>query len=218
LTVAKLRAKGILLDFDGTIVDSREAYFAAARAAFRALGLGQPGEKVSLEIPRSLERKKPLSEVVEVDRERFLGVYLGTYYSVTAEKTHLLPNVSTALKALCEKAKLGLITMRCVPKEDIVGELRRFKVWRYFSCVIAASDACESKPSPEALLKCAEALGLPIGDCVMVGDSVSDMRAGKAAGAKTVAVLSGLFSREELAGEKPDLILKDVGLLPDFIE
>jgi hypothetical protein len=33
-----------------------------------------------------------------------------------------------------------------------------------------------------------------------------------------VAVLSGLFSREELAGEKPDLILKDVSLLPDFIE
>jgi phosphoglycolate phosphatase len=216
--VTKLRAKGILLDFDGTLVNSREAYFAAARAAFQALGLGQPGEKVALEIPRSLERKKPLDKVLEVDREKFLGVYLGTYYSVTAEKTHLLPTVSAALKTLCEKAKLGLITMRCVPKEDIVCELKRFKVWRYFSCVMAASDACEPKPSPEALLKCAEALGLPIGDCVMVGDSVSDVRAGKAAGAKTVAVLSGLFSREELAGEEPDLILKDVSLLPDFIE
>jgi phosphoglycolate phosphatase-like HAD superfamily hydrolase len=44
------------------------------------------------------------------------------------------------------------------------------------------------------------------------------VRAGKAAGAKTVAVLSGLFSRGELASEKPDLILKDVSLLPDFIE
>ena len=155
MTVAELRAKGILLDLDGTIVDSREAYFAAARAAFRALGLGQPGEKVSLEIPRSLEKKQPLNEVVEADREKFLGEYLGAYYSVTAEKTHLLPNVSTALKALCEKAKLGLITMRCVPKEDIVYELTRFKVWRYFSCVLAASDSCEPKPSPGALHKCA---------------------------------------------------------------
>jgi phosphoglycolate phosphatase len=218
MTVDRLRVKGILLDFDGTIVDSREAYFVAAKAAFRAMGLGQPGEKVALEIPRSLERKQPLDQVMEVDREKFLGVYLGTYYSVTAEKTHLLPDVSTALKTLCEKAKLGLITMRCVPKEGIVYELRRFKIWRYFSCVMVASDTCESKPSPEALLKCAEVLGLPIGDCVMVGDSVSDVRAGKAAGAKTVAVLSGLFSRGELASEKPDLILKDVSLLPDFIE
>lgn len=218
MTVAKLKVKGILLDFDGTIVDSREAYFAAARAAFQALGLGQPGKNVSLEIPRSLERKQPLDEVVQVDRDKFLSVYLGTYYSVTAEKTRLLPNVTTVLKALCEKAKLGLITMRCVPKEDIVYELKRFNVWRYFSCVMAASDGCEPKPSPEALLKCAEDLELPIGDCVMVGDSISDVRAGKAAGAKTVAVLSGLFSREELAGEKPDFILKDVSLLPDFIK
>ena len=218
MTGAKLRVKGILLDFDGTLVDSREAYFAAARAAFRALGLGHPGEKVALEIPRSLERKHPLDQVVGVDREKFLDVYLGAFYSVTVEKTCLLPNVLTALETLCEKAKLGLITMRCVPREEIVCELMRFNVWRYFSCVMAASDACESKPSPEALLKCAEALGLSIGDCVMVGDSVSDVRAGKAAGAKTVAVLSGLFSREELAGEKSDLILKDVSLLPDFIE
>ena len=218
MTGAKLRVKGILLDFDGTLVDSREAYFAAARAAFRALGLGQPGEKVALEIPRSLERKHPLDQVVGVDREKFLDVYLGAFYSVTVEKTCLLPNVLTALETLCEKAKLGLITMRCVPREEIVCELMRFNVWRYFSCVMAASDACEPKPSPEALLKCAEALGLPIGDCVMVGDSVSDVRAGKAAGAKTVAVLSGLYSRKELEVEKPDLILKDVSLLPDFIE
>jgi phosphoglycolate phosphatase-like HAD superfamily hydrolase len=37
-------------------------------------------------------------------------------------------------------------------------------------------------------------------------------------GAKPVAVLSGLFSREELANERPDLILKDVTALPNFIE
>jgi phosphoglycolate phosphatase-like HAD superfamily hydrolase len=53
---------------------------------------------------------------------------------------------------------------------------------------------------------------------VVVGDSVVDIRAGKNAGAKTVAVLSGIFSREELEKEKPDLILESVKELPDFIE
>jgi phosphoglycolate phosphatase-like HAD superfamily hydrolase len=67
------------------------------------------------------------------------------------------------------------------------------------------------------LIKCVKALDVQICDCVIVGDSVSDVRAGKAAGAVTVAVLSGLFSREELAKERPDLILKDVTVLPDFI-
>jgi phosphoglycolate phosphatase-like HAD superfamily hydrolase len=55
-------------------------------------------------------------------------------------------------------------------------------------------------------------------DCIIVGDSISDMRAGKAAGSKTVAVLSGLFSYQELVEENPDLIIKDVTVLPKFIE
>ena len=55
-------------------------------------------------------------------------------------------------------------------------------------------------------------------ECVVVGDSVADIKAGKTAGIKTVAVLSGIFSREELESEKPDLILKSVNKLPDFLE
>ena len=60
------------------------------------------------------------------------------------------------------------------------------------------------------MLKCA--------DCIIAGDSVNDVRAGKAAGARTVAVLSGLFQCEELVKECPDLILTDVTSLPEFIE
>jgi phosphoglycolate phosphatase len=55
-------------------------------------------------------------------------------------------------------------------------------------------------------------------ECIIAGDSVNDVRAGKAAGARTVAVLSGLFNREELAKECPDLILPNVSSLPEFIE
>jgi phosphoglycolate phosphatase-like HAD superfamily hydrolase len=55
-------------------------------------------------------------------------------------------------------------------------------------------------------------------DCVIVGDSVTDVRAGKEAGALTAAVLSGLFSRQELSREKPDLILKDVTELLEFVD
>jgi phosphoglycolate phosphatase-like HAD superfamily hydrolase len=51
-----------------------------------------------------------------------------------------------------------------------------------------------------------------------VGDSISDIRAGKSAGATTVGVLSGIYSRKELEREKPDLILESVNFLPDFLE
>jgi phosphoglycolate phosphatase len=215
---AKFRVKGILLDLDGTLVDSREAYLEAARRAFQALKQEFPGAEVALEIPRFLERQMQLGGLLKVDVKKFLDVYLSAYSLVTAEKTRLLPGVSEALKILAGKAKLGLITMRCVPKTSVLDELERFGISDYLSCVVVASDDCKPKPSPEALLKCAEAWDVELGDCVMVGDSVSDLRAGRAAGVKTVAVLSGLYSGEELALEKPDLILKNVTLLPEFIE
>lgn len=217
MTEAKLKVKGIFFDLDGTIVDSREAYLEAARTAFQALGKEPPDAKTALEIPRSLERKQPISNLIKSNTEKFLDVYLRAYYSITAEKTSLLPNVSTALETLSKKAKLALVTMRFVPKQAVIAELKHFSIARYFTHVVTAFDTPKTKPSPEALIKCVKALDVQICDCAMVGDSISDIKAGKAAGARTVAVLSGLFSHEELVKEQPDLILKNVAVLPDFI-
>jgi AHBA synthesis associated protein len=108
--------------------------------------------------------------------------------------------------------------MRHVPKQAIITELECFGISQYFTHVVTALDTAKPKPSPEALIKCVQALDVNICDCIITGDSVNDIRAGKAAGAKTVAVLSGLFQYEELIKEHPDLILNDVTALPQFIE
>jgi phosphoglycolate phosphatase-like HAD superfamily hydrolase len=52
----------------------------------------------------------------------------------------------------------------------------------------------------------------------MAGDSVNDLRAGKAAGVRTIGFLSGLYTREELELESPDLILADLSALPKYLE
>lgn len=214
----KLKVKGILFDLDGTIVDSREAYLEAAKTAFQAIGQKPPTTQTALEIPKRLEQNQPIDDITRTNPQQFLAIYLKTYYAITQEKTKLIPNVSTTLETLSEKAKLALITMRFVPKETIINELEHFNIAKYFTYVVTALDTHKPKPSPEALIKCVRALDVQICDCVIVGDSVSDVRAGKAAGARTVAVLSGLFFHEELAKENPDLILKDVTYLPKFIE
>jgi HAD superfamily hydrolase (TIGR01509 family) len=218
MNVEKLKVNGIFIDLDGTIVDSREAYYEAARIAFNAIGQEMPEKKSVLEIPRKLERKQPINGIIKCDLHKFLSVYLNAYYAITTEKTKPFPNVSTALETLSTKAKLALVTMRAFPKEKIIKELESFDIAKYFTYVVTALDTGKPKPSPEALIKCVKALDVQMCECAIVGDSISDVRAGKAAGSKTVAVLSGLFSRRELIEEKPDLILKDVTALPEFIE
>ncbi len=215
----KLKVKGILLDLDGTIVDAREAYLEATKIAFAKMGRKDFKRKVATEIPRRLEQGLSIHDLIEgLDTREFLEAYINAYYQAAATKTKPLPNISDTLTKLSEKTKLALITMRYVPKREIINELKSFDLAKYFTYVITALNTHQPKPSPEALKKSARQLGVKAYNCVIVGDSVCDIRAGKTAGTKTVAVLSGIFSRKELESEKPDLILESVNQLPDFIE
>ena len=213
----RFKAKGIFLDLDGTLVDSNQAYFGAAQTAFNTLGLEPPEMKVALEIPKRMEQGLDIDDLVTGDIRQFKKVYLKSFYLLTEQKTRLVPNVSATLKALSENAKLALITMRFMPNQAIVNELNHLGIGKYFTHVITALDSCKPKPSPEALIKCVQALDVDICDCLIAGDSVNDIRAGKAAGAKTVAVLSGLYYNEELTKENPDLIIPDITKLPNFV-
>lgn len=215
----KLKVKGILFDLDGTIVDSREAYWEALKTAFTVFGQKCFTRKMMMEIPRRLEQNMPLNDILqEVSVQQFLRVYLKAYYKATMEKTKPLPGILNTLEKLSRKAKLSVITMRYVPKEKVIQELERFGLAKYFYEVMTALDTDEPKPSPEALVKCSNKMGIPTFRCAFVGDSVTDVRAGKAAGTRTVAVLSGIFSLEELKRENPDLILENVNMLLDFVE
>jgi phosphoglycolate phosphatase len=215
----KLRGKGILLDLDGTIVDSRRAYLEAVKAALAATGQKTLDISIVTEIPKRIEQNLPIDDMLEgIDAQKFLQVYLNAYYEATMEKAKPLPNISETLEKLSHKAKLGLITMRHVPRGKIIEELEKLDLAKYFQNIVTALDTRYPKPSPEPLLKCASNMAIQISDCLIVGDSVVDVRAGKSAGATTVGVLSGIYSRKELERENPDLILESVNILPDFLE
>ena len=139
------KVKGIFLDLDGTIVDSKEAYIEAAKIAFQAIGQKPPEKKAALEIPRRLEQGLGITDITNGDNKKFLSVYLKTYYSVTQEKTKLIPNVSATLETLSSKTKLALITMRHVPKQALIEELEFFGISKYFTHVVTAMDTSKPK-------------------------------------------------------------------------
>jgi HAD superfamily hydrolase (TIGR01509 family) len=216
----KLGVKAILFDLDGTIVDSKRAYSKALKTALLKMGRQDTlNPNLATEIPRRLEQNLSITGMIQgVNVNTFLRHYLKAYYEATAEETKPIPGISETLKKLSGRFRIALVTMRYVPKESVTEELARFNLIDYFECIITASDTHNSKPSPEALVKSAKQLNVEINQCVAVGDSVVDVRAGKNAGTKTVAVLSGIFSREDLQKENPDLIIESVKDLPDHLE
>ncbi|MGE5556307.1 MAG: HAD family hydrolase [Methanocella sp.] len=209
----KLKAKGIFLDLDGTIVDSTSAYLQAAKIAFRAVGKPIPTDEVMLDLPKRIEQGRPVEDITGGTTDEFLPVYFDAYHSITERETRLLPNVEATLAVLSAKCKLGLFTMRHVPSEYLQKELDTHGIAKYFTHIVTALDTDKPKPSPEGLLLCIDALNVDICDCIMAGDSVNDLRAGKAAGVRTIGLLSGLYTREELEQEQPDLVLSDLSAL-----
>ena len=133
-----MKVKGIFLDLDGTIVDSTEAYIEAAKIAFQSIGQKPPEKKMALEIPRRIEQGFTITDITNGDTKKFLNIYFQTYYSVSQEKTKLIPNVQATLETLSQKAKLALITMRYAPKQAIIKELEGFGISQYFTHVVTA--------------------------------------------------------------------------------
>lgn len=215
----KLRVKGIIIDLDGTLVDSREAYREALAKALKKLGTEKFNNSLVLEIPRRLEQNLPIEDLLpKINIEKFLNVYLEAYYKLAEDKVKPLPDISKTLEMLSKRARLALLTMRCVPCESVEKWLEKVCLAKHFHCVVTALNTQFPKPSPRALIDCARRLGVEVDECAIVGDSVTDIKAGKNAGAKTVAVLSGIFTKEELEKEKPDLIIGNINELPNFLD
>ncbi len=76
---------------------------------------------------------------------------------------------------------------------------------------IGMDDVLNGKPDPEMLLKAAAKISVDPSECVMIGDSLYDIEAGKRAGMKTIGVCTGGNTPESFSSLNPDLILDQIG-------
>ena len=84
--------------------------------------------------------------------------------------------------------------------------------------IISRNDVKYLKPHPESIKKASEILNLPFNRIVICGDMHSDILMGKAVGALTIGVTTGLFSRQMLIEIDPDFIFDSVADISDNIE
>jgi len=218
-----LSVEALLIDLDGTLVDVTEALVEAARRALLTVGMADVNPQIGVEMARKLQSNLPLNgllrqkRIVGAQKERFVKAYINAFHKLASSKTKPLPNVHATLRKLSRHFPLALVTRRGVPKNQLIKELKRLQLNKYFKAVVTSKEVKHPQPSPDILLKAAKKLNVPIEKCAVISDSIVDIQAGKASGAKTIAVLSGLFSREELERWKPDLIIKNISLLPDLL-
>ena len=154
----------------------------------------------SLLPPQFRDERFVKSVVVEIN-ETYTNYYLPTYARLIDGVDELIPS----LKA--EGYRVAIVTNATRAMLDWF--LQNFSLDELVDTAISADDV-KPKPDPSGTLEILSQFEVEPEYAVFVGDSITDIHTGKDAGTKTIGVLSGVGSREELERAKADLILKSV--------
>jgi pyrophosphatase PpaX len=197
----------ILLDLDGTVIDSvaliRESHRHAVRTV---LGEDWEDERLVANVGRPLLEQMA---VFSPERsEELYAVYREWNHANTAELLLAYADIEWALVRLRSAGRrLGIVTSKSRDAVElawgVLPELRDL-----FEVVMAAEDSERHKPAPDPVLGALERLGAePEGACY-AGDSPFDIESGRAAGVVTIAVTWGFFTRDQLEVVGPDRIVE----------
>ncbi len=212
------RPAAVVFDLDGTLLDSRRDIATATNHALAQHGLKQlseaeiaryVGDGARLLVSRAARLGEDDPELSAV-----LDTFLKFYNAHAAVESRLLPGALDTLTSL-SPLPLALCTNKPRATTDVV--LEAFDLARYFRVIVAGGDVPEKKPDPAPLRFIAARLGLATAELVMVGDGPQDILAGRAADARTVAIVGPLVERERLVAAEPDTILDSLSQLPAVI-
>ena len=117
----------------------------------------------------------------------------------------LIAGVQQMLAQLSQHYPLSIVSAR--GQRNTLRFLEQFDLAGYFTAIATAHTCAHTKPFPDPILWAAGQMGVKPESCLMIGDTVVDIKAGKAAGAQTVAVLCGFGQSGELEKAGADLIL-----------
>ncbi|MBN2197486.1 MAG: HAD-IA family hydrolase [Polyangiaceae bacterium] len=210
--------RGVVFDLDGTLVDSRADIVASCRYALGAHGLPIAAEAtivgaVGDGARRLLGRVTGLPEDAPAF-SRLLATYLEYYAAHGYARTVFMPETVRALDAL---AHLPLAIATNKPRATTHPLLAHLGIADRFAVVVTGDDFTRHKPDPKPLLGVAERLGIEPRALVMVGDGPQDVLCGRGAGARTVGIPGCFIPRERLLAAAPDVLLRDLGELPEVV-
>ncbi|MDZ7821358.1 MAG: HAD family phosphatase [Candidatus Marinimicrobia bacterium] len=201
-----LEKYGLLLDFDGVVVDSEPLYEKAMNVQFSKYGISvQPedwlffkGKDAKAVFPYIRDKYDR-----DLDTERMERDYRSDLLREFRDHMDYVPGFPGFFRETLDDFTNVLVTS--TSREIMEWTFANVAVENVFSHMITSTEVRRTKPHPEPYLKAAEMIGIPVEKCVVIEDSVNGIRSGLAAGAKVVAITS-TFPGEVL--QEADLIVQ----------
>lgn len=196
----KLAPQAILFDMDGVLVDSLDSWWMALNSA--------------------LKRYKHQ----EITRDEFMKTYWGHDLKANLKRLQLNPEVAQFCNVtygnhidyirIYPDTKITLQRLSTYKKAIITNTptdcarqiLKKFNIEPYFQQIITSDDVQKAKPDPEIVFKACERLGVDPKTVILVGDTVSDVKAGQAAGCIVVGLKTPADITIQTLSELPRLL------------
>jgi len=210
------RINCIIFDLDGTLLYTYRTITDAFNYTMNRFGL--PVKSVDF-IRRSVGKGLDGLLVPLVGEELFpeiSKVFCEKQRESLFEGTYPLPGAEEALNHF-QTANCRMAVASNKPAEFVVPLLEHFQMAPFFQVVLGGDNVARKKPHPEMLFLIMEKLRVKPERALYVGDMTLDVEAGRRAGIKTIAVLTGSSAREELEREKPFKILETLHHLPETV-
>jgi len=214
----------ILLDLDGTLVDTVPDLAYAVDIMMEQLGLPACGEpRVRRWIGNGAERlvRRALTgsddgEPDDVLFKRAYPVFLEAYKAHVCHLSRPYPGVLAGLDALLQaNYPLGCVTNK--PACFTEPLLAQLGLQQYFQITISGDTLARKKPDPAPLLHAADFFAVPATQSLMVGDSINDVQAARAAGFLIVCVSYGYNHGKDIRESSPDAVIDSLEQLPQLL-
>lgn len=216
--------KMVLIDLDGTLVDSVPDLARSVDAMMTELGRPPHGEAtVRNWVGNGVERlvKRALTGTLDgepnpADFDRAYPIFLERYTAHNGEHSRLYPGVAEGLELLAARGmQLGCVTNKAAQFTEPL--LAALGVAGHFGIIISGDTVPEKKPSPLPLLHAAEHFGVAPAAALMVGDSISDVKAARTAGFPVVCVSYGYNHGLDIRDAGPDAVIDSLAELADLL-
>ncbi len=214
-TFQKIVVNTVIFDLDGTLIDSIGPYFEGLAIAFKNLALPLPSRKAVSDAVNNGEFN--WDRVLPNANKNQKNEYIITIRTVVEQfmaqnDLKLIPGANKILREISAQGlKIGIVTSTL--KKNIknkIDPLKKANIDDLIEVIITIDDAQRKKPAADPLIECAKRLGVDADNCVYLGDSRIDIMAGRAAGMKTVGVLTGLDDYDSLMEEGPDMVINSL--------
>lgn len=214
--------KAVIFDLDGTLLDTIQDLAVSMNHALKSFGFAERELShhvwaVGNGLRKYAERCLPENAVTDDFLDRFVAVMAAHYRTHSSIKTVPYEGIMKLLDFLSDNnIAINILSNK---RDDFVKELTLHYFPNHnFACANGELSNVPRKPDPAAALNIATECKVAPADIIFIGDSVYDVKTGKNAGMKTIAVTWGYQPEESLRAENPDFVAHSPDDIIEYIK